>query len=203
MSSDEDELGIKYAPSRINNRQMSTLVGLAKGVIADGVVDQQEAEMLLNWLANNRFTKNIMVDKLVDRIEVMLSDGLLDGEEQEELLQLLSDFAGEPGAVGELLKSASLPLDDPQPTVVVPKRAFLFTGTCAYGSRRECQAFIQERGGVNINSVTRALDYLVIGTYVTKSWIHESHGRKIEKAMELRAAHGKPAIISEETLGLV
>ena len=198
----QDTPGLRYAQSRINNRQMDTLVGLAKGVIADGVVTQEEAEFLLSWLANNRFTDNIMVDSLLGRIAAMLSDGLLDGEEREELLQVLADFAGEPGAVGELLKSTSLPLDKPQPKVVIPYGTFLFTGTCAYGTRRECHEFIEQWGGIIARSVTRDLDYLVIGSYVTKTWIHESYGRKIEKALEYRETYGQPAIISEATLDL-
>ena len=45
----------------------------------------------------------------------------------------------------------------------------------------------------------RDLDYLVLGSYVTPSWIHESFGRKIEKAMEWRDVRGMSlAIVSEE-----
>lgn len=40
-----------------------------------------------------------------------------------------------------------------------------------------------EQGGVNASSVTKKLDYLVIGTYVSKTWMHESQGRKIEKTL--------------------
>ena len=35
---------------RLAKRQMDTLIGISKGVIADGGVNQQEAEFLLNWL---------------------------------------------------------------------------------------------------------------------------------------------------------
>ena len=199
--SEEDIAGLKYASARVNNRQIDTLIGLAKGIIADGVVSQTEAEMLMSWLANNRYTENIMVDTLLRRIHVMLSDNLLDVDEQAELLQLLSEFAGDPGSMGEFLKSAGIPLDDPQPEVVFPRRTFLFTGTCAYGTRKECQAFIDEWDGINIKNVTRKLDYLVIGTYVSKTWMHESFGRKIEKAMEYRELYRKPAIVSEASLG--
>ena len=200
--SEEEVAGLNYASSRLNNRQIDTLIGMAKGVISDGVVTQGEAEFLLSWLANNRFTDNLIIDGLLDRIATMLSDGLLDGDEQAELFRVLSGFAGDPGTMGELLNSTSLPLDDPQPKVIFPGRSFLFTGTCAYGTRKQCQAFIDQQGEINAQNVTRKLDYLVIGTYVTKSWIHETYGLKIEKAMEYREQHRRPAIISEGTLGL-
>ena len=184
--SEEDLAGLKYAKSRISNRQVDTLIGLAKGIIADGVVTQEEAELLLTWLANNRFTDNPLLGPLLDRIADMLSDDHLDGEEQEELLGLLIEFAGDPGSMGELLKSTTLPLDDPRPDVHIPGRNFLFTGTCAYGTRKVCESFIREQGGDVAKGVTKKLDYLVIGTYVTQSWMHESYGRKIEKAIEYR-----------------
>lgn len=196
----EEDQELRYAESRINNRQMDTLIGLAKGIVADGVVSQGEAEFLLSWLANNRYTDNVIIDHLRDRVGTMLSDGLLDNNEQAELFNALSDFAGDPGTMGELLRSATLPLDDPQPPVIFPGRTFLFTGTCAYGTRKQCYVFINQRGGLSAQSVNRRLDYLVIGTYVAKSWMHESYGRKIEKAMEYRERYGRPAIISEDNL---
>ena len=200
--SDEESAGLQYARSRINNRQMDTFIGIAKGVISDGVVTQEEAEALLTWLANNRFTDNILLDDAIERIADMLSDGVLDEDESAELFQALAAFAGDPGVTGELLKTASIPLDDPEPEVTIDGRLFLFTGTCAYGTRKECEAFIEDRGGIISKGVTRKLDYLVVGTYVTKSWMHESYGRKIEKAMNYRTRHGRPHIVSEHTVGL-
>ena len=41
-------------------------------------------------------------------------------------------------------------------------------------------------------------DYLVIGEYATDAWKHEAWGRKIEKAVDYRAQHAIPAIVSEQ-----
>jgi hypothetical protein len=46
--------------------------------------------------------------------------------------------------------------------------------------------------------VTKNLDYLVLGTYVTDSWIHENFGRKIEKAMGYRDSGLDLVIVTEE-----
>ena len=201
MSSEPDAPGIRYSQSRLNNRQIDVLVGLAHGIIADGVVTKEEAERLTTWLANNRYTDNAMVDYFLRQIRPMLADGILDQEEQEQLYTLLAEFAGDPGGVGELLRSTSLPLDDPQPEIIFEGHTFLFTGTCAYGTRKQCKDFIEIVGGTNARSVTRDLDYLVIGTYVTKSWLHENYGTKIEKAMEYKERYGRPAIVAEDTIG--
>ena len=77
-------------------------------------------------------------------------------------------------------------------------RTFLFTGTCVFGTRRECQEQVELLGGVNARGVTKSLDYLVLGTYVTDSWVHESFGRKIEKAVEYRDSGVPIVIMSEE-----
>lgn len=46
--------------------------------------------------------------------------------------------------------------------------------------------------------MTKTLDYLILGTYVTDSWVHESLGRKIEKAMEYREKDLPLMIVTEK-----
>ena len=134
------------------------------------------------------------------RVSAMLEHNVLDVDESAELLATLRAFTGEaPEATGELLRSSTLPCDEPPPTITVEGRVFCFTGTCATGTRRDCQNIVHSQGGTVINGVTRKLDYLVLGAYVTDSWVHESFGRKIEKAMEYRDLKGTGvAIVSEQ-----
>ena len=97
------------------------------------------------------------------------------------------------------MKSSLLPVNQPDPDISFFGKRFLFTGTCAYGTRQECQVEVEKRGGINEKSVTKRLDYLVLGTYVTSSWKHENYGNKIEKAMQYRDEKGIPlAIVTEE-----
>lgn len=182
----------------IDDRQIDTLIGLSKGLLVDGKVDQAEAEFLLNWLAQSRLsTNNPVIVNLLEKVNVMLEDGVLDPEESAELLTLLQRITGEPSELGEVAKTTSLPIDDPLPSLNFPGSSFLFTGTCAFGTRKECQQAIESLGGLNVKGVTKSLDYLILGTYVTDSWIHESYGRKIEKAMDYRA-NGVPLLIVTE-----
>lgn len=128
----------------------------------------------------------------------MLADGILDSEESQELLALLHQFTGEPSIAGELAKSSTLPVETPLPNVVFEGNLFLFTGACAFGTRKQCKEAVESLGGVNATGVTKKLNYLVLDTYVTDSWAHESYGRKIEKAMEYRNAGVPLSIITEE-----
>jgi hypothetical protein len=45
---------------------------------------------------------------------------------------------------------------------------------------------------------TRDLNYLVVGSYAEPAWAHQSYGRKIEAALELKFHGSNCKIISEE-----
>lgn len=183
--------------ARTDDRQVNELLGLSQGLIADGIINQQEIEFLQKWLvAKAAVQSNPIVGNLLKRIEAMLSDGVLDLDESKELFETLERFSGGDFELGELQKSTSLPFEHPLPPVSFSNQQFCFTGTFAYGARKDCEAAIAARGGA-CGSISRSTNYLVIGIYATDSWAHSSYGRKIEKAVELRAAGTRLKIIGE------
>lgn len=188
----------KFNQKNIQDRQIDTLIGLCKGITANGEVDQAEAEFLQTWLVQNNHSENPIIINLLSKTTDMLEDGVLDSDEASELLAILHSISGDPSELGELAKTTTLPLCSPKPEIIFSGKSFLFTGTCAFGTRKQCNAAIVELGGINANSVTQKLDFLVLGTYVSDSWIHESFGRKIEKAVEYRNSGLPLSIISEE-----
>ena len=190
---------------RLENRQMDTLVGISKGIIADGVVNQKEAEFLLNWLdtSGDRLIDSPLVDRLFDLLSEALDDGFLDTDEADEVLAELKAFAGGVQTEGEDAKPLDA-FDDPPPAIIFEGKEFLFTGDFIIGgpdrteNRRRCEADVEAMGGVKAKGVTRRLDFLVVGTERSSSWKHESYGGKIEKAVAYREKRGQPAIISEQ-----
>jgi len=192
------EVFTRFNKKNIQDRQVDTLIGLSKGLVADGTVNQSEAEFLMTWLIQNQHhSENPIIDNLLQKVALMLEDGILDSDESEELKNILQAISGESSEIGELAKTTSLPINAPLPKINFDGASFLFTGTCAFGTRKDCQAAIEELGGVNAKGVTKTLNYLVLGTYVTDSWVHETFGRKIEKAIEYRE-NGLPLIIITE-----
>ncbi|MCY4499365.1 MAG: BRCT domain-containing protein [Rhodospirillaceae bacterium] len=185
----------------VADRQVDTLIGLCKGITADGVVNQAEAEFLQRWLAANEITiqSSPVTATLLSRVNEILSDGALDRDEAQDLLAALRSVAGDPPEVGEFLKTTDLPVDRPEPEIEFNDHRFCFTGTFAYGSRSRCAGLIAELGGTHAKTVTMKLDYLVLGVYVTPSWAHEAFGRKIEKAMYYRDDRGRDIAIVSET----
>jgi NAD-dependent DNA ligase len=100
---------------------------------------------------------------------------------------------------GAFVKSGStgLPLCSPLPEVTLPGRLFCFTGKFVTGTRNYVRGLVQARGSVVADSPTNKTNYLVIGEIGSNDWIHSTHGRKIEKAVQIRN-EGKPIHIIAE-----
>ena len=74
----------------------------------------------------------------------------------------------------------------------------MFTGKFAFGPRKECERQVHSLGGRCEESVTQQTNYLIVGTFGSRDWVHTSFGRKIEKAVAYRRSGMGLAIISED-----
>jgi len=188
----------KFNRKSIDDRKIDTLIGLSKGLTADGVVNTLEAEALHAWLIQSKCcSDHPIVASLLARVDDMLADGILDDDESKELCSLLQQLSGEHSEVGEIAKATTLPLCNPVPDIEFAESRFLFTGTFAFGTRQLCHGATESIGGICDKRVTKKLQYLVVGTYVTDSWKHESFGNKIKKAVEYRGEGESISIVSE------
>ena len=129
------------------DRQIDQLIGLAQGILADGIVTQAESEILQAWLRTNQATDNPYVARLLDQVERVLADGVLDEDEGRELHDALMSWTGGGGLDGEESTSASLPLNPSPRTVRVEGNIFVFTGTGVFGTRRMMQDTTIRAGG--------------------------------------------------------
>lgn len=189
-----------FNQKRRSDRTVDELLGLAKGIIADEDVNQQEAEFLQKWLKKNHWaSEDPMVNKISARVETMLVDNILDHEEQKELLELLSMFTGVIPPAEEIENMTStLPLDQPAPDIIFEDKAFCFTGKFLSGSRKDCHRETMQRGGMVKGGVSKIIDYLVIGIVGSRDWIHTSYGRKIENVMNFKRNGCEIYIVSED-----
>ncbi len=193
-----DELLNRLGGDRLTSRQIDELVGLARGVAADGYLNQAEAEFLQKWMAANQtISDQPLVRTLYERINEVLADGFLDPDESAALLETLNAFSRRDFELGEVLKPSTLPLCEPPPPLSFEGRVFCFTGKFLFGERKDCERAVAERGAV-FGSLTRRTDFLVIGAYATESWKHSPFGNKILKACAMRDGGGRISIISEE-----
>lgn len=188
-----------YNRKQLNDRAIDELIGLARGIVSDDVVNQKEGEFLLSWMeANIAFCEDPLINQLYSRVQEMLSDGFLAPNEQVELLGILKEFSGESTVGQPTILASTFPLCKPPPPVHFRNNTFCLTGKFAYGPRAICEEVVKERGGEVSKIVTQTVNYLVIGTFSSTDWIHTSYGRKIEKAVTDRDNLGRIAIISED-----
>ena len=188
----------RFRRSDISDRQVSELIGLSRGLLADGQLVDSEVEYLYKWLAASEVaSSNPVLATLFNRLTVIMSDNMVDDDERADLLSTLNQLCGEDFEVGELLKPTTLPLCSPPPEIEFMDRRFAFTGTFTFGSRKECESAAKALGA-STASVSGKTDFLIIGDYATDAWKQSSWGRKIEKAVELRD-QGRPISIVAET----
>ena len=90
----------RLSKARFNSIDIPELIGLCRGVLADGTINLAEATFILQWL-NDR--SNVLetwpADELHKRLCAALADGALSEEEETELSELLEEVIGDPVAV--------------------------------------------------------------------------------------------------------
>jgi NAD-dependent DNA ligase len=191
---------IRFNRARRAERDLCEILGMAKGMLGDGVVNESEALQLREWLKGHPDAlEQWPVNRIVDRVERVFADGRVDDGEREDLRELLEALVG--GRAGMVCgedASTELPLDQPPPQLWWRGSIFVFTGKFAFGTRADCERQIVTLGGLPERTITRRTRYLIIGTFGSRDWVHTSFGRKIEKAVEYRE-NGLPlAIVAEE-----
>ncbi len=195
------ELLLSFNTRRVADRTITELIGIAKGLIADGVINEAEADFLAKWLEGNRnMAPGWPIDQIDARIRHMLADGVLDQEERQELFAILTQLVGGTLTTGNIHSLATaLPLTSPAPKIQFAGKSFCLTGAFAMGKRAECENAIAGLGGEPVGNITKKLDYLVIGFLGNENWQHSTHGRKIEKALEYNKTGCNIAIIAEQS----
>lgn len=181
-------------------RCIDELIGLCKGIVADGRVDPNEVKFLRSWLENNRQVVGLWpANVLAERLAQIYADGVVDEEEQLALAHLLSKLTGVvPGVADAQAMATRLPVDDPAPIVEFEGSSFCLTGRFVFGSKKKCDKVIEELGGSLQGQPTPETSYLVIGALGNPNWRHSAFGEKVEAVLNQREQGGRTRIISEE-----
>ena len=194
----DDAFLARVSGDRIASRQIDELIGLSRGLIADGHVNEAEVRFLQKWLAANlEISAEPLIHGLYERIAAILADGVVDEQEKTELFEALQGFSASDFELGETLKASTLPLCRPEPALSFAGKRYCFTGTFIFGQRKHCEAAVVERGA-QVGGISQKTEVLVIGAYATESWKHSSFGNKILQAVEWRASGWPISIVSEE-----
>jgi NAD-dependent DNA ligase len=176
------------------------MVGLVRGVIADGKVTGEEAEHLAEWARENpeiaiRYPANL----LSRRLERIFMDGRVDARERTRLGAMLSQLAENPSGFGGGSPLATdLPITQPPPEVVFEGHTFVFAGGMAYGPGHACEREVQELGGLCERAVNRRTDYVVIGALAAAEWSQLAFGALVDEVVQYRARGVPISVITED-----
>lgn len=210
----EEELaGVLWFSKQLSTREvffeaftsdMQRFQGMLAGIVADGEVKKEELYGLEEWLEDRQYLKTIWPYTEVETLIVkVLKDGKIDDDEHKLLLYFFSEFSGLTGDkaidVGGLDAAvfSTLGICATQPEVTIKNKTVCFTGSHSKYPKTELESQVQKFGGTRLKSVTRELDYLVVGSKGNPCWAYECYGRKVEKAMENRKLGSKVMLVHE------
>lgn len=193
-------LNTQFNAARRKDRDIAEMLGLAKGIIADGRVSRGEAVLLRDWSRQHPECVSAWPGNVLhDRFKRIFADGVVTPEEQTDLAELLRDLVGgQAGIIAGNDAATALPVDQPPPPVEFNGALFVFTGKFAFGPRRVCEQAVTALGGRCGSTVTRDMRYLIVGTFGSRDWIQSSYGRKIEQAVDYRSRGDRVAILAED-----
>lgn len=184
---------------RLLTKAAQTLIGICSGITADGAIHDREVQFLSTWLAENPDVARTWPGcEIARRIRSILADGIITPDERADLQDTLQLMCGNffDGTGAAAPEGPALPIDD-DPCILFQHRTFCFTGRFLFGTRAACERAILALGGTAVDSVSKRLDYLVVGTMIEPQWANTTYGRKIEKAVSCRDDGSEIVIVSE------
>lgn len=180
------------------NRSLGALLGIAQGVLCDGLLNDQEIYFLNEWLTQNEaLSFSWPGDIIHTRIRTVLEDKIISESERTYLTETLQKLVG--GTLDELAEPehvTELAFDE-NPEVIFFDKIFCLTGEFLFAPRSVCEDSIKHRGGAVSSSITKKVNYVVVGSLGSSEWKHGSFGSKIERAVALRD-DGFPILIVHE-----
>lgn len=178
---------------------INELLGFLLGIAADGKVTKEELENLESWLKQNKHIAECWpTNELIKRINNIYADGIVTKEELDDLLETVKQMSGydfeetgsADGGVAEVFSDETCEFNHQDNTIC-------FTGKFVCGTRSVVENSAKEKGANITKSITKKLNTLVIGTLASRDWRFTSHGRKIEKVLELKQNGAEIVILSE------
>lgn len=194
-----EQAALRSIANRNLTKSMQTLLGICAGIASDNHVNDQEVHFLNSWLAEYSAICDIWpASAIIERVRNILEDGIITDEDRCNLLETLKQITGNHfmdtgSAQHEIVK---LPFD------IIPltftQRIYCFTGEFFSGTRNYCRKITEQLGATTINTMSKKVNYLVIGGLGSPDWVHESFGHKIAHAIRLRETQHPISIIAEK-----
>ncbi|MBO8136758.1 MAG: BRCT domain-containing protein [Desulfotomaculum sp.] len=171
------------------------LHGILHGILADNIITQEEIVGLRDWInENNHLIGSYPYDEINSVITTVLADGVLDEEEKKLLKTLFAEFVDlnvsstiDKIEISKLKEQININgICATCPEIFIQGRVFCFTGKSSKTKRSVIKDTIESAGGIFKNTVSKQVDYLVVGDNGNPCWAFACYGRKVEEAIKLR-----------------
>lgn len=165
------------------------LMGIIEGISCDAKINDIEAHRLSDWLLKHDFLDgSYPFDKICSILYKMLDDGHIDPSEESDLLDVIDSILHPTEDFNELVE------------IAYEGSLFCLTGDFTHGSKNQIGIIIAERGGQVANSVSKKIQYLIVGALGSPKWAYGSFGEKVTKAQELNEKGARIKILKESDL---
>lgn len=185
-----------------HDEAIQRLLGMARGLSSDRQISDGEVAYLQRWLDRcGSFVGSWPFSGVERRVESILADGVVTAEERDDLVDALAALVG--GAFvdsGAAVGTATWAFEIDglhAESVTIEGHFLLLTGKVVMGSRKRCEDLVRGGGGLIAPSISKSVNYLVIGSQGSRDWKHEAFGRKGEAAMKFREEGHPIAVVSE------
>jgi len=201
MRSESDSSG--DLDSRALKQSLGELLGIARGLLADSELSNDEIRFLRDWLdQRGAVTSSFPGNVIHDRIQQVLEDGIVTEEERSHLVDTLNMLIEDRlEHLAERVDLTELWFDQDE-NISFDQSRFCLTGNFVYGPIEVCKAAIERHGGIVDAGVSTDTQFLVVGALGVDEWRSGGLGTEIEKAMRLRATGQAVKIIPEDALAL-
>lgn len=182
---------------------MQRLHAMLGGIVADGVITEDELRGLSSWMENHDHLKKCWpYEEVENMIFRVMADKKIDEKEHDELKGFFSEFI----ALYDNKTIVTPLILDVQnigglcaicPEIEFDGFKFCFTGASARFKKSELSYMVTKLGGEVSENMTTKTNFLVIGAEGNPSWSYACYGRKVERAVELRKSGVKLLIVHE------
>ncbi|MCG9083959.1 BRCT domain-containing protein [Laribacter hongkongensis] len=181
-------------------RRLHAILG---GILADGVITKDELKGLSSWMSDHEHLQRCWpYDEVASLIMSVMKDGKIDDHEHEMLRMFFSEFISvlddktitEPKAI---INGSITGLCSACPEIIFTNSCFSFTGASSRYTRNELIDLVNTLGGAFSRSVSKKVDYLIIGADGNPCWSYACYGRKVEAAINLRKKGSKILLVHE------
>lgn len=172
---------------------LQLLQGIFHGILADGVLNDDEIFKLHDWLSENEHLNSYYpYDEVRSLVLSIVADKKIDGDERAILTAFIKQFVElKNSETSEKIDRDTVDINISgicavDPDIIFDNKTFCITGILSRGNRSQLQEAIQNKGGIPVNTISKKTDYLIIGDNNNSCWTYSCYGRKVEKALDLR-----------------